>query len=40
MVAVLRPELFSWQRGAVRVATDGVTRGQTVMDGERGNAGE
>ncbi|PNW82034.1 hypothetical protein CHLRE_06g271050v5 [Chlamydomonas reinhardtii] len=32
MVAVLRPELFSWQRGAVRVATDGVTRGQTVMD--------
>lgn len=34
MAALLKPELFTWERGAVRVATDGVTQGQTVMDGE------
>ncbi|GIL67298.1 hypothetical protein Vafri_20727, partial [Volvox africanus] len=32
MVAVLRPDLFEWRTGAVRVACEGVTKGQTVMD--------
>lgn len=32
LVAVLRPELFTWHSGAVRVAVEGVTRGQTVVD--------
>lgn len=36
LVAVLRPELFTWHSGAVRVAVEGVTRGQTVVDGEGG----
>lgn len=33
MAAVLRADLFEWQEGAVRVACEGVTKGQTVMDG-------
>ncbi|EFJ52845.1 hypothetical protein VOLCADRAFT_55637 [Volvox carteri f. nagariensis] len=32
MAAVLQPELFEWRAGAVRVACEGVTKGQTVMD--------
>ncbi|KXZ52034.1 hypothetical protein GPECTOR_10g1057 [Gonium pectorale] len=32
MAAVLRPELFEWRSGAVRVACEGVTKGHTVMD--------
>ncbi|KAG2502004.1 hypothetical protein HYH03_000500 [Edaphochlamys debaryana] len=32
MAAVLRPDLFEWRRGAVRVASEGVTKGQTVLD--------
>lgn len=32
LVVCLRPELFSWRRGAVRVATEGVARGHTIMD--------
>ncbi|GLC44745.1 hypothetical protein PLESTB_000969200 [Pleodorina starrii] len=32
MAAVLRPDLFEWRAGAVRVACEGVTKGQTVMD--------
>ncbi|GLI70335.1 hypothetical protein VaNZ11_015291 [Volvox africanus] len=32
MIAVLRPDLFEWRAGAVRVACEGVMKGQTVMD--------
>ena len=32
LVAVLQPQLFGWTDGAVRVATDGVARGKTLMD--------
>jgi uridine nucleosidase len=31
-LAVLRPELFHWTLGAVRVATEGCARGKTLMD--------
>lgn len=30
--AVLRPSLFTWREGQVRVLTEGVARGMTVMD--------
>ena len=30
--AVIAPELFTWRSGAVRVVTDGLTRGLTLMD--------
>ena len=30
--AVIAPELFTWRSGAVRVVTDGLTRGLTIMD--------
>jgi uridine nucleosidase len=32
LVAVLAPHLFGWTDGAVRVATEGVARGRTMMD--------
>jgi uridine nucleosidase len=32
LVAVLAPQLFGWTDGAVRVATEGVARGRTIMD--------
>lgn len=32
LVAAFRPELFAWKRGAVRVATEGLSRGQTILD--------
>eukprot|EP00803_Ostreobium_quekettii_P001600 evm.model.scf_936.2 EVM.evm.TU.scf_936.2 scf_936:35752-38412(-) len=31
-VAVIAPDLFKWAEGCVRVSTDGITRGMTVMD--------
>lgn len=30
--AVIAPELFTWRSGAIRVATDGLARGLTLMD--------
>jgi uridine nucleosidase len=30
--AVLRPSLFTWRQGQVRVLTESVARGMTVMD--------
>lgn len=32
LVGVLHPEYFTWQRGAIRVVTDGVAKGHTIMD--------
>ncbi len=32
LVAVLAPELFTWLAGEVRVVTEGVARGHTIMD--------
>ena len=32
MAAVLRPELFTWAAGEVRVLTSGVAAGHTIMD--------
>uniref|UniRef100_A0A7S0YHA1 Inosine/uridine-preferring nucleoside hydrolase domain-containing protein n=1 Tax=Polytomella parva TaxID=51329 RepID=A0A7S0YHA1_9CHLO len=32
LVALIRPELFGWRRGAVRVVCDGVARGHTILD--------
>ena len=32
LVAVLQPELFTWQTGMVRVCTEGIARGHTIMD--------
>ena len=32
LVAVLAPQLFGWQDGAVRVACDGLARGKTLLD--------
>lgn len=31
-IAVVRPDLFYWKSGAVRVACDGLLKGMTVMD--------
>lgn len=32
LMAVIRPDLFDWISGPIRVATDGVFRGATVME--------
>ncbi|CAD7702848.1 unnamed protein product [Ostreobium quekettii] len=31
-VAVIAPEFFKWTEGSVRVSTEGITRGMTIMD--------
>lgn len=31
-IAALRPELFSWRDGAVRVIPDGFAKGKTLQD--------
>lgn len=33
LAAVLRPDLFTWRRGAIRVCTEGIARGHTIVDG-------
>ena len=35
LVAVLAPELFTWLAGEVRVVTEGVARGHTIMDTQK-----
>ena len=30
--AVIAPELFTWRSGAIRVVTEGLARGLTLMD--------
>ena len=32
LVAVLAPQLFGWNDGAVRVSCEGIARGKTLMD--------
>ena len=32
LAAVLEPTLFDWREGAVRVLTDGIARGASLMD--------
>lgn len=32
VMAAIRPELFRWVEGSVRVATEGIARGRTLMD--------
>ena len=32
MAAVLRPEMFTWAEGEIRVLTEGVAAGHTIMD--------
>ena len=32
LMAVVRPDLFTWKQGAVRVVTEGLARGLTIAD--------
>lgn len=32
VMAAIRPDLFNWVEGSVRVATEGIARGRTLMD--------
>lgn len=32
LIAILMPDAFTWQRGAVRVATEGIFRGCSIMN--------
>jgi len=37
LMAVIRPDLFFWKRGAIRVCCEGILKGMTVLDEKRRN---